>query len=155
MKKILIGALMLVMTCALCGCGTKITYSSIYEEYSAKLQEAGEQALKEYKEEAAGKSDIMTLAEIATNKVMTLAEIQTEGGTKMAELMKDNGDDYSEYEDAYTKLYTVYSDQAMNVYNEYMNQSMDAFPSMTESMKQTMLDSFASSLDSMTSMQSE
>lgn len=159
MKKIIVGALAMVMVFAFCACGSssteKATYDSIYEEYSAKIEDAGSKALDEYKEEASGETDVNTLAELANDKVSDIATVQVEGGSKMADLMNENGDEYSKYEKAYKKLYSVYNDEAMKVYKEYISQYADTVSGMTDSMKQSMLDSLESGLESMAPIESE
>ena len=158
LEKLVVGTLILVMAFAFAGCGSsepEETYDSIYEEYSAKIEEAGTKALKEFKEEAADETDITSLAEIANNKVMDIATVQVEGGSKMAELMTKNGDEYSKYEEAYNKLYSVYNEQGMKVYSAYINRYAETVPGMTDSMKQTMKDSFKSAMESMAPIESE
>lgn len=154
MKKIIVSTLVLVMAFAFTGCGSSsteetVTYDSIYEEYSAKIKEAGTKAVKEFKEEAADETDVTELATLANNKVLDIANVQVEGGTKMAELMTKNGDEYSKYENAYKKLYSVYNDEGMKVYSAYMDRYADTVPGMTDSMKKMMLESFESGMESM------
>ena len=159
MKKIIVGVLVMAMAFAFCACGSssteKATYDSIYEEYSAKIEDAGAKALDEFKDEASSKSDVNSLAELANDKVSDIATVQVEGGSKMAELMNKNGDEYSKYEKAYKKLYSVYNDEAMKVYKEYISKYADTVPGMTDSVKQSMLDSLESGLESMAPIESE
>lgn len=154
MKKMIVSTLVLLMAFAFTGCGSSsteeaVTYDSIYEEYSAKIKEAGTKAVKEFKEEAADETDVTELATLANNKVMDIANVQVEGGTKMAELMTKNGDEYSKYEKAYKKLYAVYNDEGMKVYSAYMDRYADTMPGMTDSMKKMMLESMESGMESM------
>lgn len=112
-----------------------VTYSSIYKEYSKKINEAGDRAVESYKKKSDGESDITTLAELANGEVEKIAEVQLEGGEKMASLMTKNGDDYDVYDQQYQKLYKVYNKQGMRVYKTYISQYLDTIPMLSESMK--------------------
>ena len=159
---IIFGILILVIILAMCDSDSntensseKVTYNSIYKEYSVKIEDAGDKAVKEFKDEASGKSDATALAELANEKVEDIAKVQIEGGEKMADLMYENGDEYSKYEAGFKKLYSVYNDEAMDVYKEYISAYADTIPGMTEDMKQSMLDSLESGLKDMAPMESE
>ena len=101
--------------------GNGDTYDSIYEEYSAKLNDMTPGKIDEFNSEAdASDGSIESLAEISNNKVADLAEVCTEGIQKMAELMYRNGDDYSVYEENAQKLYSVYEDCGTQIYDAYL-----------------------------------
>ena len=101
--------------------GNGDTYDSIYEEYSAKLNDMTPGKIDEFNSEAdASDGSIESLAEISNNKVADLAEVCTEGIQKMAEVMYRNGDDYSVYEENAQKLYSVYEDCGTQIYDAYL-----------------------------------
>lgn len=96
------------------------TYESIYDDYAAKLQEAGPRLVDEYYAEAAELSDTQAKAELCSRKIEELAQIDTDGTEEMAQVMWTTGGDYSEYEDWSMKLYDVYEEQAGEITNAYM-----------------------------------
>lgn len=97
------------------------TYQGILDEYTARMEAAVPGLVSEYQSEAAGVSDIETLAEICNDKVGELAEICNEGVEKMAELMYSKGDSYDTYEKWAMKLQDNYSDIAMEIQDAYLD----------------------------------
>ena len=49
----------------------------------------------------------------------------------------------------------LYNEQGMKVYSAYINRYAETVPGMTDSMKQTMKDSFKSAMESMAPIESE
>ncbi len=97
-------------------------YEEIYEEYSAKLREAGSRYLDEFDQEKIGhESDLDYLANLSTDKVNQLAEIETKGVEEMAEYMYRSLSSYQTYEDWGSKLYAVYEEESMKIMDDYMN----------------------------------
>lgn len=101
---------------------TGLSYQSILDEYTIKLQNETPKLIQEYKDEAANNNDgLMGLATISMNKVTKLAEICTEGGSKMAEVMLSSGSgSYDEYEEWAGKLQEVYMTEAAKITDVYM-----------------------------------
>lgn len=163
-KYLLVSLILLLSTCfVFAGCGSsnapkeepkaEVTYDSIIKDYAAQLETAGSEAVEAFNTDAEGITDVNELATIANDKVQTLAEIQIAGGTELAELQTKNGDDASVYEENFKKLYQTYNDKAMDVYSAYMESYADAIPSMTDDMKQQMLDQLQAGLETMAPIQ--
>ena len=101
-----------------------ISYQSILDTYTEKMEEAVPGLVSQYRSEASGISDIEKLAEICNDKISKLAEICNEGIGKMAELMNSRGDSYSTYEDWAGKLMDNYSDIAQEIQDAYLDSAM-------------------------------
>lgn len=123
MKKLMaiILASIMVLSFAACG-GSDKTYEDIYNEYSAKLEEAAPTLLEEYETEAAELGgDLTALSELCDEKVGELAKIEAEGTKEMASLKAKNGDSNDVYEEWAEKLYDVYEEQASLIQDAYMD----------------------------------
>lgn len=103
-----------------------ISYQSIFDDYTAKLQSATPSLIEEYKSEAAANNaGLEGLAEICNNKVAELAEIANNGVSEMADYMLKHGSgNYDEYEEWSSKLYSVYDDEAQKIMDVYMNSAI-------------------------------
>lgn len=134
MKKIISVLVMMAMVFAFTACGSggdsgessePVTYESILEEYTQKIEEATPRLIDEYNEEAAELSgDINALAELSNSKLEELAKIETEGIEKMADLMLENGDEQEVYEEWAEKLYDVYAEYSGQITDAYMDSAM-------------------------------
>lgn len=115
-------ALLLVLVLMLAGC-TKTaedSYGDIYEEYTAKLQEATPRLIEEFRTAAEGETDVIRLAELSTAKTEELALISTEGMQKMAEVQVEYNSDYTAYDEWAAKLMDVYTTEAEKINAVYM-----------------------------------
>ena len=102
----------------------EVTYQSILDEYTAKIEEAAPKLAEEFKTEAASKKgDVAALAELSTAKMEKLAEISVEGVEKMAALMLKNGDSQETYTEWANKLNDVYMKQSEIITNAYMKEA--------------------------------
>lgn len=99
-----------------------ISYQSILDDYSSKLEQATPSLISAYKNEVAKSSgSIEELAKICNNKTMELAKISNEGVGKMADLMLSSNDSYSNYEDWASKLQDVYVKEAEKISDAYLD----------------------------------
>lgn len=100
-----------------------VSYQSILDDYTKKIQEAMPTLIEEYEKEAAeNQNGLIGLATISNAKIMKLAALSTEGITEMANFYFNNGSGkYSEYEDWAAKLQDVYMKEAEKITNTYMN----------------------------------
>ena len=133
-KSIVLIALMAIFCLALTACGSsdsgdragkekkeKVTYESIYEDYSKKIEKKAPQLVDEYNEEAKSMTSINDRAALADKKVEDLALLSTEGAERMAKLALDNGDDKSVYEDWALKLSDKYMECGKQITDAYMD----------------------------------
>lgn len=136
MKKKFVGifALVLLILVVFAGCTSqpkdkdqkpeeqKATYQSVFDEYSAKIQEKAPVLAEEFKTEAEPlKGDISALASLSGDKVKELAEISTEGGQKLAQVHlaeKDEDSVYMEWSQKLIEVYTEASKQITDAYTE-------------------------------------
>ena len=115
-------ALVLLLVLVLAGC-TKTAeeaYLDIYEEYTAKMQEATPQLIAEFRAAAGAESDIIRLSELSTAKTEQLALISSEGMQKMAEIPLEYNGDYAAYDEWAAKLMDVYTAEAEKINAVYM-----------------------------------
>ncbi|MCH4007840.1 hypothetical protein [Eubacterium sp. F2] len=160
-KRIAVFALITVIAFAFTACGSdssdsgsssstkkpKVSYQTIYSEYSSKIKKAGTNAVKEYQKKAAGKSDINDLATIANDQVQTIADVQVEGGEKLAAHMASKGDEYEVYDKWFKKLYEVYNHQGMRVYKVYIGQYLDTIPGISDELKKQTMDQLSEQME--------
>ena len=99
---------------------TEVTYESILEEYTQKIEDAIPELVEEYNAEAADlNGDTTALALLCTEKIEKLGEICTEGTEKMAELKIKNGDTEDTYTEWAEKLNSVYLEQSKEITKVY------------------------------------
>lgn len=99
----------------------EVTYESILNDYTQKLEQQAPTLVEEYNSEAKEKAgDIDALAQLSNDKISELAATSNEGIQEMAKLQQKNGDDYSTYEEWAQKLTDVYMDQAQTITDAYM-----------------------------------
>jgi len=130
-KSLLILILSTVLAIGLTACGSdasstdteekeEVTYQSILDDYSAKMDAQTPTLVEEYNNEAPSKNgDVTALAQLSTDKTTELAETCTEGTQEMAELKIKNGDDEDTYEEWANKLQTVYQTDAQEITDAY------------------------------------
>lgn len=133
-KSLLMMLLSMLLVLGLTACGgtdssdeekeKEVTYQSILDEYTTKLDEATPTLVDEYNEEATGITDINELAKICTSKTEDLAKICTDGVSEMAKLKLEKGDDDATYTEWATKLQDVYSTDAMQITDAYTNSAL-------------------------------
>ena len=98
------------------------SFESIYTEYSNRLEEEYNDALKELDNAIAAKKDIDYLADLTDEKVDLLAEICDEGIEKMAD--KTGIFTTGDYMEWATKLTSDYMSYSTGLFNKYMSGSM-------------------------------
>lgn len=102
-----------------------VSYQSILDDYTQKIEDATPGLVEEYNNESADAAgDINKLAELSNSKITKLAEISNEGISKMAELMIKNGDEQETYEEWAAKLTSVYEEYAKQITDAYTNSAV-------------------------------
>lgn len=102
-----------------------LSYQSILDEYTERMESAVVGLVREYKSETSGISDVKQLAEICNDKIEDLADILNEGIGEMADLMYSNGDSYNTYESWAGELMENYNDIAQEIMDTYLDSAMD------------------------------
>ena len=120
MKRVVALLLLLVLLLAGCTKTAEEAYLDIYEEYTAKMQEATPQLIAEFRAAAGAESDIIRLSELSTAKTEQLALISSEGMQKMAEIPLEYNGDYAAYDAWAAKLMDVYTAEAEKINAVYM-----------------------------------
>ncbi|MBO5797421.1 MAG: hypothetical protein J6R77_03625 [Clostridia bacterium] len=120
MKRVVALLLLLVLLLAGCTKTAEEAYLDIYEEYTAKMQEATPQLIAEFRAAAGAESDIIRLSELSTAKTEQLALISSEGMQKMAEIPLEYNGDYAAYDEWAAKLMDVYTAEAEKINAVYM-----------------------------------
>ena len=120
MKRIMALLLLLVLLLAGCTKTAEEAYLDIYEEYTAKMQEATPRLIGEFRAAAGAERDIIRLSELSTAKTEELALISTEGMQKMAEIPLEYNGDYAAYDEWAAKLMDVYTAEAEKINAVYM-----------------------------------